>query len=97
MKNDLGGRLKNYVKTTIISYEQQREIAWQKVAYEWEIRFKRLQKQIKPLTQKAGLVTEEDVFEKLLTETRKAVQKAGMTPKDVEDAIQKVRRDFGKL
>ena len=96
MKNDFWGRLKNYAKIPL-SYNQQREIAWQKVANELEIRFKRLQKQLKPLAKRAGLVTEEDVFEKLLPEACKAAQKAEMTPKDIEDAIQKVRRDFGKL
>ncbi len=74
MKNDFWGRLKNYAKIPL-SYNQQREIAWQKVAIEWELRLKRLQKQLKPLAQKAGLVTEEDVFEKLLTETREAAKK----------------------
>ncbi len=96
MRNDIGRKFKNYAKTNL-SHEEEREIAWQKVANEWEIRFKRLQKQLKPLAQKTGLVTEEDVFEKLLTEVRNAAQKVGMTPKDIEDAIQKVRRDLGKL
>ena len=61
MKDELGGKFKEYAQTDL-SYEQQREIAWQKVAIEWELRLKRLQKQLKPLAQKAGLMTEEDVF-----------------------------------
>ena len=91
MKNDLNGKFKNYAKTNL-SYEDEREIAWQKVAIEWELRLKRLQKQLKPLAKKAGLVTEEDVLEKLLNETRKADQEARTT----EYAIQKARRDLGK-
>ena len=31
-------------------------------------------------------------FDKLLRRAREAAKKAGMTPKDIEDAIQKVRR-----
>ena len=33
--------------------------------YLWEARFKRLKKQIRPLAKKAGLVSEEDVFEQI--------------------------------
>jgi len=32
--------------------------------YLWEARMKRLKKQLRPLAKKAGLVTEQDVFEK---------------------------------
>lgn len=31
--------------------------------YLWEVRFKRLKKQLRPLAKKSGLVSEEDVFE----------------------------------
>lgn len=31
-------------------------------------------------------------FDKLLSRAREAAEKAGMTPKDIEDAIQKVRQ-----
>ncbi len=33
--------------------------------YLWEARFKRLKRQLRPLAKKAGLVTEEDVFEQV--------------------------------
>ena len=33
--------------------------------YLWEVRMKRLKKQLRPLAKKAGLMTEEDVFEQI--------------------------------
>ncbi|OAQ19965.1 ribbon-helix-helix protein, CopG family [Thermosulfurimonas dismutans] len=33
--------------------------------YLWEARFKRLRKQLRPFAKKAGLMTEEDVFEQI--------------------------------